>query len=305
MIYTIYRRWTPDNRSYIGCTTLTLEQRAGRNGEHYKGSTTFWEAIQRTGWEAIQSEILAQTDCKQEAIELECYYIEAYKATNPEFGYNRVRAGTTYDERLITIRRSWKASDEQRAILSRKLREHLAQPGAKDYMYGDNNVSRRPEVRAEIGTKVRAYRAKLEVKERYSKQRSVTVQISKNIDGRVLIKQVRPEVLDQYLQDGWQKGWPTRQWIHRFENGRCLKKMVLRTELASYLAAGYLPGSGPRQTVRSESHRAAIGQAHSGRRHVYRIVNDSVERAKIPAADVTTYLAEGWQLGLGPRNRNI
>lgn len=47
-----------NNKKYIGQTTKTVEERAGKNGSFYKKEWLFWRAIQKYGWESFMVEIL-------------------------------------------------------------------------------------------------------------------------------------------------------------------------------------------------------------------------------------------------------
>lgn len=48
-----------DGRVYIGQTCLSIEERAGSNGNKYKGCTKFWNAIQKYGWNNFEHIVLA------------------------------------------------------------------------------------------------------------------------------------------------------------------------------------------------------------------------------------------------------
>ena len=73
--YTIYKRITPDNYVYVGCTVRDLAVRAGYKGAGYIGQP-FYDKIQEVGWENLTTEIIAQTDNIDEAKRLESEAIQ-------------------------------------------------------------------------------------------------------------------------------------------------------------------------------------------------------------------------------------
>lgn len=101
-MYTIYKRTTPDGRVYIGKTTQTIKKRAVGNGNGYKNNEAFYAAIQKYGWENVESSILATTDSEEESVILESKYIKLYDSTNPEKGYNK-SLGNYYTENPKTF----------------------------------------------------------------------------------------------------------------------------------------------------------------------------------------------------------
>lgn len=113
-MYTVYRRITPDGRSYIGCTSKSLEERAGRQGTGYHQNKVFFAAIQEFGWASIRTEIILQTEDLLEAREAETDAIEAYQSKDPEHGYNSVDSGFSMDpERITHLRKIGKSRWER------------------------------------------------------------------------------------------------------------------------------------------------------------------------------------------------
>lgn len=78
-MYKIYKHTFPDGSYYVGMTGQDLDVRAGLGGANYKKCPEFFEAIMQTGWDAIEHEVLARTDNKEEAKKLEEFYINYYK----------------------------------------------------------------------------------------------------------------------------------------------------------------------------------------------------------------------------------
>lgn len=76
-----------NGKRYVGLTGRSVKERWLSNGDGYKGQT-FYKAIKKYGWENFSHEILASGLSKDEACELERYYIEKYQTTKRECGYN-------------------------------------------------------------------------------------------------------------------------------------------------------------------------------------------------------------------------
>lgn len=94
MCYLIYKHTAPNGKVYIGITRQDSERR-WQNGKGYSTQKRFWRAIQKYGWSSFSHELLAENLTEQEACELEIHYIEQYKSTNPDFGYNVAVGGNT------------------------------------------------------------------------------------------------------------------------------------------------------------------------------------------------------------------
>lgn len=77
-----------NGKMYVGRTSRTLTQRAGKNGAAYITCGRFWNAICKYGWENFKPEILAEHLSFEKSVELEKYYIDLYQSNNPEHGYN-------------------------------------------------------------------------------------------------------------------------------------------------------------------------------------------------------------------------
>lgn len=123
-MYKIYKYTNLANgKIYIDQTKHTLEQRA-QNGNNYKGSTYFYHAIIKYGWDNFQSEILADNLSLEEANQKEEYYISLFDSTNPKIGYN-IRLGGGNSQ----------IADSTRKIISAKAIERYKDK-TKNPMYG-------------------------------------------------------------------------------------------------------------------------------------------------------------------------
>lgn len=94
-MYKVYL-WTNtiNNKKYVGTTKQkSLEARAGRQGEGYRGSPRFYNAIRKYGFQNFKGQILADNLDKEQASLLEKHYIDKYASMNPQFGYNLHQGG--------------------------------------------------------------------------------------------------------------------------------------------------------------------------------------------------------------------
>ena len=87
MIYKVYKLTSPENKSYIGCTSLELNSRF-RNGAGYKNNDALYADIQKYGWNSFTKEILLQTSDKTQAFYAEEYLIFYYGDYNTASGNN-------------------------------------------------------------------------------------------------------------------------------------------------------------------------------------------------------------------------
>ena len=77
------------DKAYIGQTCLTIKERAGSQGQHYKHCIKFYNAIKKFGWDNFECEILADNLTLEEANELEDKYILQYNSIENGFNLNR------------------------------------------------------------------------------------------------------------------------------------------------------------------------------------------------------------------------
>lgn len=90
--YSIYMHKTPNNKVYIGLTSMEPRRR-WLNGKGYRNQTLFFRAINKYGWENIEHLILFEGLNKEEAEKLEIELIGQYQSTNPKYGYNIQNGG--------------------------------------------------------------------------------------------------------------------------------------------------------------------------------------------------------------------
>lgn len=127
--YIIYKYTSPSQKIYIGQTNQGLKRRA-YNGEGYKHSIYFYNAIKKYGWENFKSQILKQNLNKQQANYWEEYYIKYYQSNNRNYGYNISEGGNNH-------------------TLSPQAKEKISQ-----YMK-NNNPMKNPEIAKKVSKKTR------------------------------------------------------------------------------------------------------------------------------------------------------
>lgn len=117
--YCVYAHINKVNgKIYIGQTCQSFNSRF-RNGEGYRGSTHFYNAIQKYGWDNFEHEIIASNLTLQEANHFEELLINKLNTTNSDIGYNLKSGGENN-----------RHSEETK----QKIRE--AKKGEKCHMYG-------------------------------------------------------------------------------------------------------------------------------------------------------------------------
>lgn len=90
--FAIYCHIAPNGKRYIGQTCQSPESR-WRNGEGYRKSPYFKNAIKKYGWDNIQHVVLCWCSSKENADFLEQWFIEKYDTANPKHGYNLTKGG--------------------------------------------------------------------------------------------------------------------------------------------------------------------------------------------------------------------
>lgn len=90
--YIVYKHTNKTNgKVYIGITSQRIQDR-WKGGSGYR-SQHFSRAIKKYGWDGFTHEVVAENLSKEDACELERILIKAYKATEPNHGYNQALGG--------------------------------------------------------------------------------------------------------------------------------------------------------------------------------------------------------------------
>lgn len=91
--YCVYSHTNKINgKVYIGLTSMKPEERWA-NGKHYHNGTHFRNAIDKYGWDNFEHKIIEDGLTKEEAADLEIYYISLYNSTDRRYGYNMSSGG--------------------------------------------------------------------------------------------------------------------------------------------------------------------------------------------------------------------
>lgn len=113
-----------NGKVYIGQTCMKPKDR-WYNGQGYKGSSYFYHAIQKYGWDNFDHEILFEGLTLEEANELEKRLIAEYDSTNHSRGYNLMTGGSNSEhseetkEKLRILSSGRKHSEETKKKLSK------------------------------------------------------------------------------------------------------------------------------------------------------------------------------------------
>lgn len=92
--YVVYKHTnTVNGKVYIGLTCQDPQVRWGKDGKGYEGSTYFYNAIQKYGWDHFDHEIIQANLTQTEAQHLEEVLIAEYKSNQKEYGYNLTSGG--------------------------------------------------------------------------------------------------------------------------------------------------------------------------------------------------------------------
>lgn len=92
-VYSVYKHTTPNGKVYIGITGRSPKERWD-SGHGYKGSSAFYNAIKKYGWDSILHEILYENLTKDEAESFEVELISLYQSNERKYGYNIALGGS-------------------------------------------------------------------------------------------------------------------------------------------------------------------------------------------------------------------
>lgn len=124
-MYTLYvHKCKCNNKLYIGITGRNPITRWS-SGTGYVGSSYFYHAIQKYGWDNFQHIILLEGLTKEVACECEKYLIAKYKTNNHKYGYNITTGGENFNHSKETIQ---KIKDSNKGkIRSLETRQHISE----------------------------------------------------------------------------------------------------------------------------------------------------------------------------------
>lgn len=275
MTYTLYLHTFPNGKVYVGCTQQKPSVRYGYLGEGYSNQEKMWSAIQEFGWDNIKHEVLETTEDRERASELERQYIDKYKSTDSEFGYN-TRTGSL---------------GAPMGPISADICEKITKgkTGAVGiHKDGKNKYVRPDEVQSYLddgwlmGGEPLPEAQRQHLSEIYQGVRppdKFFENSRKACKGSILMhkgdvnKRVRPEEYETYLADGWIKGM-SEKWAKIHSESRKGKKQ-------------------------SAEERAKKSAALKGRNAGKQYINKAGVVKAVPSAEIKIYLADDWELGNG------
>lgn len=154
--YSVYAHINKINgKIYIGVTSQIPKRRWGKNGNGYKTSRYFWNAIQKYKWENFHHDIIAEHLTKNEAENFEKRLIKELKSKNSKFGYNLTDGGDGMTGAILTdeARKNRSLAQKGKHIgsnnsfygkhHSKKTREYLSKLKKGKYKGGDSWNSKR------------------------------------------------------------------------------------------------------------------------------------------------------------------
>ena len=133
-MFTIYIHINKINHKiYVGQTCQIPEKR-WRNGEGYKGSPYFYNAIKKYGWDNFEHIILKENLTQEEANQMEKYYIQIFNSNNTNFGYNIKPGGQNVNSEALSkkLTQRWD-SLERRENYSKKMKEYYKNLSKEDF----------------------------------------------------------------------------------------------------------------------------------------------------------------------------
>ena len=96
-MYIVYQHKNKINgKVYIGIISRTPQERWGSNGNNYRTSPHFYNAIQKYGWNNFEHNILYEDLTKEEACQKEQELIEYFHSMDRRYGYNSTSGGEIF-----------------------------------------------------------------------------------------------------------------------------------------------------------------------------------------------------------------
>lgn len=146
-------------QSYIGQTTMNVNERAKKDGKGYGQGTPFREAIDKYSWSNFEQSILRLCTSQEEANQYERHFIEKYNTVYPN-GYNLQSGGKkdTQHHELSKKKMTKSRSGKKRQPCSEELKQKISK-SVKESMT--------PKVRQLISERTKEAMSKPEVREKF------------------------------------------------------------------------------------------------------------------------------------------
>lgn len=322
MVYTLYLRISPCNKYYVGCTTKTPEARAGEGGIGYIESH-MWEDIQKYGWDAFKTEILAQTEDVEEATQLEDYYMKVYDSMNPEHGYNTIKSGGARSaesirrqsesmHRNLTDPNSYFQSEERREKQSKGIKAGLSKPEVRQKMRDNAKAYWTDEAKKRHSEKMKEVMHRPDVRANYEKAMADPERRARLAESlkRVSNDPERRKATSNHMKARWADPEYRRVQSERIKEAQS-RPEVKAKRVATLKARNAQPGEYEKRCARMKvvqsrpEVRAKRSKARKGKVWVHKIANGEAIRLVITQGELESYCQQGYKPGMGPRNKNI
>lgn len=263
--WAVYMHTSPSGKTYVGITSKKdPRDRWGHNGILYKYNTLFWNAIQKYGWDNMKHEILYENLEEMEAKNMEIMLISMYKSADMSYNISDGGDGCSYvmhqsqRDNISKALKGRKKSPEHvqkviEAISGRdwiwihkdEMETRIDPKDIGDYPDWEKGRCYSPseESRVKIGNAARGRIPGDEYRTNMGKIMKGKKKGYININNGTCNKQVPPNKLEEYLSNGWMRGFVSRSrkdsiWMNNgLEDVR-----VNRSDIDKYLSDGWKKG---------------------------------------------------------------
>lgn len=189
--YTIYLLISPNGKTYVGKTSIKLEQR-WNNGKGYKDNIDLFQDIEKFGWDSFEKSIIESNCTEEEANQKEKYYIEKYESFSPDKGYNNTTGGD-YGYRVSDV-----AKERQRIARA----NYLKTPGVHEELSKIQKKSKENiETRQKIGDSLRKYYATEPIEKRQKRIAKQKETFKKHYYASEEMQKKRSETMKKLFED--------------------------------------------------------------------------------------------------------
>ncbi len=225
--YTVYKHTSPNNKVYIGITSVKPERRWGSNGIGYK-TQMFYRAIQKYGWDNFKHEILYSGLSKEDAEQKEIELISLYQSNNSIYGYNIDNGGNSKGKVSELTREKISKANKGKSLseeTKRKLSE--AAKGENNHWYGKHHST---EIKLKISNSHKDVTSKLKD---VSKPDIVKQKMSKSARNRFIISENHPMYKKYHSEKSKQKMSESHKGLkqsdeHKKHNAASHKKPIFQ-----------------------------------------------------------------------------
>lgn len=148
----------PNDKIYIGITSMLPEQRWGKDGYGYKGQKILYSAIKKYGWSNIQHIIIANGVSYESAKNIEIDLIALYDITNRKNGYNISPGGDLISE------------ESRKKISNSRIGQHPSEEARKKMSDARKGKKKSEEHRRKIGEAHRGMKRSEETRRKISEK---------------------------------------------------------------------------------------------------------------------------------------